>query len=106
MTDDIWTTGRRETRRQAVDRMMADLQLDAGRTDPPEVQARKARETAERLARHDAYHADDFLAIKGAPVPISTTLATQLGYSVQQVRWAAGSDAEDGEVGDGDAQQS
>lgn len=106
MTDDIWTAGRPETRRQAADRMLAELQLDTGRSDPPEVVTRKAREAAERLAQHDAYHADDFLRLRGAPVPISTTLATQLGYSVNQVRWAAGSDAEDGEVGDEDAQQS
>ena len=94
MTDDIWTTGRRETRRQAAVRIMTDLQLGTGRSDPPEVAARKARETAERLAQHDAYHADDFLRLRGAPRPISKGLATQLGYSVQQVRWAAGSDAE------------
>ncbi len=51
-------------------------------------------------ARHDRHFADDFIPVAGAAVPLSLTLAHQLGYRIERPRYTAGSDPDDGAIAD------
>ena len=97
MTNDpFWRQPR--TRREIADRVLAGLRLDVDHSDPPEVIERKARESRERQARHDALFARHFVTIDGRL--ISRELAGKLGYVLSEPAFTAGSEPDDGEVGD------
>lgn len=68
-------------RREVAEQQLARLNT-APAPDHPEVAARKEREAAEALARHDERFANGFVQIEGAPYPVSRALARRLGFDV------------------------
>ena len=93
MTDEHSYRTRRPTRREVAEQQLARLNT-APAPDHPEVAARKEREGAEALARHDERFAHGFVQIEGAPYPVSRALARRLAEDFPGTAYSVGDDAE------------
>lgn len=86
--DIVKTDEERARARALMEETIARLSAVEGGPDRGEEAARKA--TQERLARHDAIFADDFVPVDGGVGRISRSLAKTIGYAEPEPRFTAG----------------